>query len=143
MLIRHADRCDKELMSLGKEFADEFNSDVDPQVFITPENSQGFFWHFDVEDVFVLQLSGQKEFSLRKNTVVPFPNDDVGGQEFYSCERSPFIMRCRLHAGDWLYIPSGYWHKAVALTESTHISVGIRKQENLIRNKLLLRQNYL
>jgi ribosomal protein L16 Arg81 hydroxylase len=34
-------------------------------------------------------------------------------------------MSCRLEAGDWLYIPSGWWHIARTQAESIHLSIGI------------------
>jgi len=30
-----------------------------------------------------------------------------------------------LNEGDWLYIPSGWWHKAQTQSESMHISIGL------------------
>src|SRR5205085_5069557 len=35
------------------------------------------------------------------------------------------VMRCMLHAGDWLYLPAGYWHCGRALDESVSLSVGV------------------
>jgi ribosomal protein L16 Arg81 hydroxylase len=34
-------------------------------------------------------------------------------------------MTCRLEAGDWLYIPSGWWHIARTQTASIHLSIGV------------------
>ena len=34
-------------------------------------------------------------------------------------------LTCRLEAGDWLYIPSGWWHIAQTQTASIHLSVGV------------------
>ena len=34
-------------------------------------------------------------------------------------------MTCRLEAGDWLYIPSGWWHIAQTQTEPIHLSIGV------------------
>jgi ribosomal protein L16 Arg81 hydroxylase len=35
-------------------------------------------------------------------------------------------MRCTLQAGDWLYVPNGYWHRTKAGPEkSISLSVGI------------------
>jgi len=35
------------------------------------------------------------------------------------------ISRCRLIGGDWLYIPSGYWHMGRADAESISLAVGV------------------
>ena len=36
------------------------------------------------------------------------------------------LLRCTLNAGDWLYIPAGYWHRTQAGAESVSLSVGLR-----------------
>jgi hypothetical protein len=39
----------------------------------TPGGAEGFGWHYDVEDVFIVQTLGSKQYRLRKNTVNPWP----------------------------------------------------------------------
>jgi ribosomal protein L16 Arg81 hydroxylase len=39
-------------------------------------------------------------------------------------ESSP-LLRCDLIAGDWLYVPAGYWHVARADEDSLSISIGV------------------
>jgi ribosomal protein L16 Arg81 hydroxylase len=43
----------------------------------------------------------------------------------YDRETSRVRLTCRLEAGDWLYIPSGWWHLAETQTASVHLSVGV------------------
>lgn len=126
VVARHVDKSLPAFGRLAGEFSTGFNTQVDVQIFWSPPANEGFNWHFDVEDVFIVQTKGSKEFTLRKNTVFPMPVDGrSGGEDLYPMERSPTVMRCTLAAGDWLYIPSGYWHKAAAIEESMHISIGI------------------
>jgi len=35
------------------------------------------------------------------------------------------MMRCILSTGDWLYIPSGYWHQATVASDETAMSLAI------------------
>jgi 50S ribosomal protein L16 3-hydroxylase len=35
------------------------------------------------------------------------------------------VMECELTAGDWLYIPGGYWHRAYAPEEALSLSIGL------------------
>ena len=35
------------------------------------------------------------------------------------------VVRCTLAAGDWLYLPAGYWHQSEAREESISLSVGV------------------
>jgi 50S ribosomal protein L16 3-hydroxylase len=107
VLVRHSERVHRDLNSIASKFLEHFQRPIDIQLYVTPYGQEGFDWHFDAEDVFVIQSSGEKEFYLRK-----------------SMSDGPEI-RCHLCAGDFLYIPRGYWHKARAITDSCHISVGL------------------
>lgn len=126
ILVRHSEAAHLGLRKIALEFETHFKSPIDIQIFGTPEQGQGFDWHYDSEEVFVIQSSGVKEFRLRKNKradPVPFtmfPKNAVLANEMEAEE-----IRCTLKAGDVLYIPAGYWHCAVALTPSFHLSIGV------------------
>ena len=53
--------------------------------------------------------------------------------EFHK-EKNKTEIHCWLKAGDWLYIPKGYWHKARALKDSFHLSVGVLNTEYINSN---------
>lgn len=125
VLVRHAERCHPEIAEMAAGFARDFTATVDVHLYCTPARQHGFGWHYDVEDVFILQTSGSKEYSLRKNTVNPWPVLETLPQDMrYEREIMP-LSRCLLSAGDWLYIPHGYWHKAEAQAESISLAVGL------------------
>jgi ribosomal protein L16 Arg81 hydroxylase len=114
LFVRHAERHDAALAELARAFATTFRGPVNIHLFATPAGTPGFSWHYDAEDVFILQTQGTKEFSLRKNTVNPWPLEETLPEDMqYERELMP-LMRVLLRAGDLLYIPCGYWHKADA-----------------------------
>lgn len=125
ILVRHAEKSHRDLAAIASDFEQLFHKAVDIQVYCTPPQEEGFDWHFDFEDVFVIQSYGVKEFRLRKNKLsreeLKGANPVQGFHEF----SDPTEIRCLLTAGDWLYIPSGYWHKANALSTSFHLSIGV------------------
>jgi 50S ribosomal protein L16 3-hydroxylase len=123
--IRQAHKHDAELAELAKRFAEALGGVVDVQLYATPANQPGFGWHYDPEEVFVLQLSGDKEWHLRRNTVHPWPLiEAIPADQRYERELMP-LMRCTLAPGDWLYIPGGWWHRTQAGVESISLSVGV------------------
>ncbi len=125
LLVRHAERQDEELSRIAQGFAEDFRAAVDVHLYWTPGESFGFGWHYDVEDVFILQLEGTKQYSLRKNTVNPWPVlENMPADLRYEREIMP-LLQCELAAGDWLYIPHGYWHKADAKSDSLSLAVGV------------------
>lgn len=123
--VRHAERQHAALEELAAGFRRDFAAPVDVHLYCTPAGCPGFGWHYDAEDVFLLQLRGGKEWQLRKNTVNPWPVVEALPADMrYEREIMP-LLRCTLQAGDWLYLPAGYWHRGQALEESVSLSVGL------------------
>lgn len=126
ILIRHAEKAHPKLAAIAQDFHRLFQDPVDIQIYCTPPEEEGFDWHYDSEEVFVIQSGGEKEFRLRKNTLNPSPQHmRIPKNMRFENEPPAPEIRCLLKAGDWLYIPSGWWHKARALSPSFHMSVGV------------------
>ena len=123
--IRGAERHDPDLRRLAAEFHADFRAPVNIHVACTPSGGHGFGWHYDVEDVFILQSAGTKEYSLRKNTVNPWPVLESMPRDLRFEEEGSPVFTCRLEAGDWLYIPAGWWHVAKTELESISLAVGL------------------
>jgi 50S ribosomal protein L16 3-hydroxylase len=95
-------------------------------VYLTPDQSQAFGWHYDLEEVFIIQVQGCKEYTVRQNTLNPWPVwDNLPADMRYDREISRVRLTCRLEAGDWLYIPSGWWHMAQTQSASSHLSMRV------------------
>ncbi len=125
VLVRNAQRHHEGLSKMAGGFREEFAAPVNVHVYVTPGGEFGFGWHYDVEEVFILQTSGTKEYSLRKNTVHPWPLVETMPDNLQHEREIMPLMKCSLAAGDWLYIPAGYWHKANVLSEEVAISLAV------------------
>ncbi|HEX6961410.1 MAG TPA: cupin domain-containing protein [Lacipirellula sp.] len=124
IVVRHAERNHAGLSELAGWFERTFYGPVDVQMFVTPPGQAGFSWHYDAEDVFILQTAGSKEYRLRKNTVNPWPLEETLPEDMrYEREIMP-LMTVSLAAGDLLYVPCGYWHKADA-SKSTEAAISL------------------
>jgi len=131
LLLRYAERSHQGLADLAADFADGFHTPVDIQAYCTPGREQAFLWHYDVEEVFVLQTRGAKTYEIRPNTVHPNPLlDSIPDDLQYERERTPLKLDVTIAAGDWLYLPSGWWHIARTQEESMHLSVGLMPVAN-------------
>ncbi len=96
VFIRHAERHHPGLAELAAAFEKAFLGPVNIHVFATPAGAPGFSWHYDAEDVFIIQTQGAKEYSLRKNTVNPWPLEEtLPADMHYERELMP-LMRVQL-----------------------------------------------
>ncbi|MGY1699728.1 cupin domain-containing protein [Geodermatophilus sp. SYSU D00766] len=115
------------------EFADQLAADLghptQVNAYVTPPSSRGFSPHYDVHDVFVLQVAGEKHWTIHE-PVLPEPLrsqpwNDRAAEVAAAAEREP-VIDAVLRPGDALYLPRGYLHSAVALGQtSAHLTVGV------------------
>jgi ribosomal protein L16 Arg81 hydroxylase len=126
LVIRNAERHDPELDRIAKGFVADFAAEVNVHVYCTPPARSGFSWHYDPEDVFIVQTHGAKEYQLRKNTVNPWPLLAQMPKDLrYEREVMP-LWSCVLRPGDWLYIPTGWWHSARGVEgDSITLAIGL------------------
>jgi bifunctional lysine-specific demethylase and histidyl-hydroxylase NO66 len=118
------------LIDFAGELTAELGHPVQINAYVTPSGSQGFAAHYDVHDVFVLQISGHKRWIVHE----PVHVDPLRTQPWHDY-RQAVTKRAGeqpeldvvLAPGDTLYLPRGYVHSAEALGEiSTHLTVGIQ-----------------
>ncbi len=112
------------LACLCRAIEKTFSSHFQTNVYLSPPNAQGFKTHFDSHDVFVLQVSGSKLWTLY-DTAIVLP---LRGQAFDPEKHTPGppTREFTLHAGDLFYCPRGLYHSARSTDEtSLHITLGL------------------
>jgi bifunctional lysine-specific demethylase and histidyl-hydroxylase NO66 len=110
--------------------AAELGHPVQANAYVTPPSSRGFSAHYDVHDVFVLQLAGRKHWTVH----APVHRDPLRSQP-WNDHADAVAARARddepaidtvLEPGDVMYLPRGWLHAATALGEvSAHLTVGV------------------
>ncbi|MEB3280732.1 MAG: cupin domain-containing protein [Lyngbya sp.] len=91
---------------------------------------QGFGCHYDAHEVFILQISGYKNWRVFSPTF-EFPLSEHRSSLLDPPTVDPYINQ-QLKPGDLLYIPRGHWHYAVAVDEpSLHLTLGIDCQTGI------------
>ncbi|WP_419752731.1 cupin domain-containing protein [Geodermatophilus sp. CPCC 206100] len=115
------------------EFADQLAADLghptQVNAYVTPPSSRGFSAHYDVHDVFVLQVAGEKHWRIHepvlRDPLRTQPWDGRAAAVAAAAEGEP-VIDAVLRPGDALYLPRGYLHAATALGEiSAHLTVGV------------------
>jgi 50S ribosomal protein L16 3-hydroxylase len=125
VVIRKAEQHHPPLADLARSFARDLPGEVHVQLYVTPAGTQTFGWHYDDEEVFIAQTAGTKDYYLRENTIMP--GQPARAQPDFSpvLRETSRLMCARLLAGDWLYIPSRWWHLVRSVEDALSISIGL------------------
>jgi bifunctional lysine-specific demethylase and histidyl-hydroxylase NO66 len=118
------------LVDFATQLAADAGHPVQINAYLTPPESQGFSAHYDVHDVFVLQVAGEKHWTVHE----PVYTDPLRNQPWTdhskavaraAREQEPVIDDV-LRPGDSLYVPRGFLHSAKAFGGVTaHLTVGL------------------
>ena len=124
VVLNNVQRRHDAIARLCRAVETRFRQPVGANAYLTPPRSSGLAPHFDDHDVFVLQLEGEKSWSIYA-TAIELP---LRGQHF-PVDRAQLgspIEVSELHAGDLLYLPRGFVHEAAATRASSlHLTLGI------------------
>jgi ribosomal protein L16 Arg81 hydroxylase len=110
VVLRGVDRLDPRLSDLGRALERDLGGAPEIELEAAPAGAHGGGWRCDDQDFFVVQCEGENEYLLRARTLAASPRDGA--------------MACTLERGDWLYVPAGWWHMALARTDSLSIRAG-------------------
>jgi ribosomal protein L16 Arg81 hydroxylase len=102
-----------------------FSAHVQTNAYLTPSGNQGFPTHYDNHDVFILQISGAKEWRFHGAPVAtPYRGE---GFELGRHEPGEVTESFTLKPGECVYLPRGVMHAAsnVGDDPSLHITVGL------------------
>jgi bifunctional lysine-specific demethylase and histidyl-hydroxylase NO66 len=117
------------VLEFCQRLAAELGHPVQANAYVTPPQNQGFSAHYDVHDVFVLQIDGEKRWHIHSPVLVSPLRDQAWNDRKAAVEKraeEPPLIEAVLKPGDCLYLPRGYLHAATALGGvSTHLTLGI------------------
>jgi JmjC domain len=117
------------VLEFCQKLAAELGHPVQANAYVTPPQNQGFSAHYDVHDVFVVQIAGEKQWRIHPPVLVSPLRDQPWNDRKADIEKraeEPPLIEAVLKPGDCLYLPRGFLHAATALGGvSTHLTLGI------------------
>lgn len=117
------------IIEFCQRLAAELGHPAQANAYITPPQNQGFSAHYDVHDVFVVQIDGEKQWQIHRPILDSPLRDQPWNDRKAAVQQQaqvPALMEARLRPGDCLYLPRGYLHAATALGGvSTHLTLGL------------------
>ena len=129
LVLQGLHRTWRPVLDFSQALAADLGHPVQVNAYVTPPENTGFSDHYDVHDVFVLQIAGEKRWRIRP-PVHELPLRD----EPWTAHRAavedaatrPPMIEETLTPGDCLYLPRGYLHAATALGgTSIHLTIGV------------------
>lgn len=117
------------IAEFSRRLAEELGHPAQVNAYITPASSRGFDPHYDVHDVFVLQIAGEKHWRIHEPVHVDPLRDQPWSDHREAvaarAAETPAIDETFL-PGDVLYLPRGWIHSAEALGGvSVHLTIGV------------------
>ncbi|NYF98484.1 JmjC domain-containing protein [Janibacter cremeus] len=129
LVLQGLHRTHPPLLDFSQQLAADLGHPVQVNAYVTPAQSTGFSAHYDVHDVFVLQIAGEKRWRLHPPVLTHPLRDQPWQGHAEAVEQAasaPPHLEVTLQPGDTLYIPRGWLHSATALGGvSTHVTVGV------------------
>lgn len=141
LVINGVQKMVPSVAALADDFEQVLEARININMYASLVNEKNCFGcHYDVHDVFVLQVEGQKHWQLfGQRPLTPYPHD-----AFDVTERPPTdtpLWDGLMTKGDALYMPRGSWHFARPVGEPTiHLSVGIVRPTGLDLLEWLIKQ---
>jgi len=144
LIIRQLQRHWRPVNSYSRSMEDEtLMPRVSVNLYVTPGNGEAFDTHWDIMDVVVVQLAGQKYWNVAKNATVYLSNEKLKHKPNGKELNVPYYPQFLMKPGDALYIPRGFLHNASTIDlyeTSIHATFGIAPEfatiADLIRDVL-------
>jgi ribosomal protein L16 Arg81 hydroxylase len=130
LVLQALHRTWEPIADLVSALSDELGHPVQANAYVTPQQNRGFDTHYDVHDVFVLQVEGTKRWTIHE-PVLPDPLRDqpwtAHRQEVSeAAATNKAHLDTVLRPGDVLYLPRGWLHSAQAQGDvSIHVTLGV------------------
>ncbi len=130
LVLQALHRTWEPVADLVRALSGELGHPVQANAYVTPPQNRGFDAHYDVHDVFVLQIEGTKRWVVHE-PVLPDPSRDqpwtdhrpaVAERAAHDTPHLDTVLR----PGDVLYLPRGWLHSAEAQGQvSVHLTLGV------------------
>ncbi|OLE51854.1 MAG: hypothetical protein AUG51_21000 [Acidobacteria bacterium 13_1_20CM_3_53_8] len=125
LVLDAVDELHEPLEELAQNLELVFHERIQINMYAGWQTSRGFDLHWDDHDVFILQVFGRKRWRIYGETK-PHP---LSGDNAVPKPTGEPLWEETLEDGDFLYIPRGWWHVALPLSEPTlHLTVGIHNR---------------
>lgn len=125
--IENANLAFSSIENFCKNAGNKLCANVKASIFITPPNSKASVPHYDMHDVFILQMHGEKIWKLfGKAYEKPIDGQLIRKSDLAIYDTIKPNKQFSLHPSDLIYIPRGFVHDAyTGPNSSVHITISV------------------
>ncbi len=141
LIANHLHRVCPEVGAIAHLLEREFAARVAANVYCSFKGVQAFGTHFDLHDVFAVQVEGEKTWRVYESRadapVLPLPpGDEI--EKWLTASRGKLLFEVNMKPGDILYLPRGQYHDALTGAQaSLHVTFGVSPATGLALFKLI------
>jgi bifunctional lysine-specific demethylase and histidyl-hydroxylase NO66 len=141
LVANQIQRVSSEVAGIVQMLQREFAAGAGANVYCSFQGVQAFNTHYDLHDVFALQVEGEKLWRIYEaradNPLSPLPPGDEA-ENWLVATRGRVVAELLMKPGDLLYLPRGQYHDAVTGAEaSLHVTFWVKPITGLSLFKLL------
>lgn len=129
LVLQGLHRTYEPILRFTQDLAADLGHPCQVNAYVTPPQNTGFADHYDVHDVFVVQIEGEKRWRLREPVWdLPLRDQtwDTRRDAVAAAAQGEPLDEFVMEPGDVLYLPRGFLHSASALGEvSIHLTIGV------------------
>ncbi|HEY7638404.1 MAG TPA: cupin domain-containing protein [Steroidobacteraceae bacterium] len=141
LIANHIHRVCPEVAAIVHLLEREFAACVAANAYCSFQGVQAFQTHFDLHDVFAVQVAGEKTWRVYESRadapVKPLPpGEEI--EKWLTASRGKLLLEVEMKPGDILYLPRGQYHDALTGAQaSLHVSFGVTPATGLALFELL------
>jgi hypothetical protein len=122
IVVNGADELSPRVREVAEALAATFGCHVTANLYASAGHDEGFGLHWDEHDVFVVQVTGTKEWALHGQT----RKNPLSKREVVPPPTGAPLRVATMTPGDCLYLPKGYWHNVAGKDEpSLHLTFSV------------------
>jgi ribosomal protein L16 Arg81 hydroxylase len=131
LVVNFIDTLTPELAAVANAVESRLEGKVQSNLYCSWQQHRAFDTHMDTHDVFALHIAGEKEWNIyegRLDRPIADPKQLKPTSEFTEKHRGAIETRLTLRPGDFLYLPRGKYHDALASSSACiHLTFGVTR----------------
>ncbi|MEK9660819.1 MAG: cupin domain-containing protein, partial [Alphaproteobacteria bacterium] len=131
LVVNYIDTLTPELAAVADALEHRLGGRSQSNLYCSWRQHRAFDTHMDTHDVFALHIVGEKDWNIyegRLDNAIATPEARNPEPGFVDSHKGGILSRLTMRPGDFLYLPRGQYHDALASSEACiHLTFGVTR----------------